>query len=220
MDTNDHEKLLQLNTMVLTDRCKHLLQSPIYPFTETPGNQDSVLLRAKELLRWNRNNRSKMPILLTDNLGGSNPGYPGAPAWLSRLRELNVDANSIMLIPFTEPLLHTLSEAFTVVRFVREKGWEKVIIVAPPFHQLRCFLSMVTAVNHLDPQGLRVYNQVGLAQPWGEQVAHSQGTTTGTRKDLIIGEIRRIEKYQKEGTPVPLVSTDAALEYLEWRDNQ
>lgn len=220
MDATENEKLHQLNTMTLTDSPPVGEAFPVYLFTETPDNQDSVLLRSKELFRWNRNNCSKMPILLTDDLSGSNPGYPGAPVWQKRLRELNVHEDSVVLIPFTKPLLHTLSEAFTVVQFLREKGWEKLIIVAPPFHQLRCFLSMVTAVNQLNPKGLRVYNQVGITQPWGENVVHSQGTTRGKRKDLVIGELRRIEKYQKEGSPMPLVSVDTALEYLEWRDDR
>lgn len=216
MDTTENEKLYQLNTVVLTEAPPVGEKLPVYLFTETPDNQESVLKRGAEFFHAGK----ALNILLIDNLGGSNPGYPGAPPWQKRLRELKVLDEKVILIPFHEPVLHTLSEATVMVQFVRNKGWGAVTIVSPPFHGTRCFLSMVTAVNHLNPKGLCVYNQVGITQPWDEQVVHSQGTTTGTRRDLIIGEIRRIVKYQKEGTPVLLCSADAALEYLEWRDNK
>lgn len=215
----EYEKLHQLNTLVLTDAPVSYV-FPLYPFTETPDNEASVLLRSEELLRFNQNTcMSEMPILLTDNLGGSEPGYPGAKSWVDGLKKLGVSEHEIMLIPFTEPLLQTLSEAFTVARFVQERGWTELVIIAPPFHALRCFLSMVTAIQTLETS-MKVYMQVGITQNWSEHAVHSQKTTQGKRKDLIIGEIRRIQKYQKEGTPVPLISTDGALAYLEWRDKK
>jgi hypothetical protein len=193
---------------------------PIYPFTETPDNQDSVLVRSTELLKFNRKCGSQLPILLIDNRGGSEPGYPGAAPWQRRLCELGVREESIMRIPFTESLLHTLSEAFATVRLVQERKWEKLVIVAPPFHLLRCFLSTVTAIRHLHVNALRVYCKVGITQPWHEHAVHSQKQTQGLRQDLIIGELNRILKYQKEGTPATLISTDEALAYLEWRDSR
>ena len=215
------EKLHQLNTMVLTDSISGgLYQFPIYPFTETPDNQASVLLRCEELFKFTRRNNSTFPILLIDNQTGSEPGYPGAPAWKKSLNKLGVAESDIMLIPLTETPFHTLSEAFTTVRFVQQKQWRKLVIVAPPFHLLRCFLSVVTAIQTLKVD-LKVYCQVGITQPWYEYAVHSQGKTRGKRKNLIVGEIRRIVKYRrKNNQSAPLCSTDAALEYLEWRDTQ
>lgn len=140
-----------------------------------------------------------------------------------------------------------------MARFAREREWGQVIIIFPPFHGTRCFLSTITAVRHLNPE-LRVYAQVGLTQSWNEHAVHSQRTVQGLRKDLIVEELRRIKRYQrrskllrlmtdgfmflktafldgtlfeklrkirqyaKQGSPVPLASTDTALEYLERRD--
>lgn len=223
---------------------------PVYLFTETPDNQESVLQRGTEFLRAGKASH----LLLIDNQGGSEPGYPGAPPWQKRLRELGVPDDKVVLIPFTASVLHTLSEACAMVRFATERGWNRIIIVAPPFHLLRCFLSAITAVQLLNPE-LRVHCQVGITQPWGERAVHSQKVVCGLRKDLIVGELRRIKRYQrrskllrlvtdgmlflkaalrsgtflqklraipqyaKQGSPVPLCSTDDALAYLEWRDS-
>ena len=149
----------------------------------------------------------------------SQPGYPGAASWRESLKKLGVRKKDITLVPFTEPLLHTLSEAFTIATFVKKRGATHLVITAPPFHALRCFLSMVTAVRTLGTN-LKVYTQVGITQSWNEHAFHSQNTTLWKRKDLIVGEIQRILQYQREGRPVPLISTDKALAYLEWRDSQ
>lgn len=251
MNTTENEKLHQLNTMVLTDSPPSKETLPVYLFTETPDNQESVLKRGAELFHAGKASY----LLLIDNQGGSEPGYPGASPWQNRLLELKVPKETVTLIPFKEPLLHTISEAFTMAHLAKEKGWSKIIIIAPPFHLSRCFLSAITAVRFHNT-GLRVYNQVGVAQPWYENAIHSQKAVRGLRKDLIVEELRRIKRYQrrnkllrlitdgflflkmivnsndpmreirkipmyrKYGSPVPLISTNEALEYLKWRDNQ
>lgn len=193
------EKLHKLSTMVLTDTARRApLNTPIYPFTETSYNQESVLRRSKILLQRSKRYGSNASILLIDNQGGSEPGYPGAPAWQRRLCELGVNKNDILLIPFTEPILHTLSEAFAVVQFAQRRGLREIVIVAPAFHLLRCFLSIVTAIRCLYAHGLRVFCQVGVTQPWSERVIHSQGVVEATRQDLIVEELRRIKRYQRK----------------------
>ena len=203
--------------MVLADTLIYTF--PIYPFTETPDNEAAVLLRSEELLRFNKRHGGTFPILLTDNQGGSEPGYPGAKSWIDGLRKLGVAEDDIELIPLKRPDFNTLTEAFNVVEFVMQKGLKDLVIIAPPFHALRCFLSVVTAIRHHNAN-LRVFMAVGITQPWNEHAVHSQGTTQGKRKDLIIGELRRILKYQsKENRPAPLASADDALAYIVWRDS-
>lgn len=250
VDATENEKLHQLNTMVLTDSPPSKTTLPVYLFTETPDNQESVLQRGAYLLHAGKASH----LLLIDNQGGSEPGYPGATPWQKRLQELKVPDKKVVLIHYTEPVLHTLSESMTMVRFAKERRWEEIIIVFPPFHGARCFLSAVTAVHHIYPE-LRVYCQVGITQPWHEPALHSQKAVHGLRKDLIVHELRRtmryqrkskflrlitdglmflkaacldgtlfaklrkIKQYAKQGSPIPLVSTDTALEYLEWRDS-
>ena len=245
----EDEKLHQLCIMSLADGPPVDAMLPAYLFTETPDNQESVLQRSAELFHEGKASH----LLLIDNQGGSEPGYPGAPPWQKRLRELKVPKEKVFLIPFTAPVLHTLSEACAMARFVKEYGWNRVIVIAPPFHLPRCFLSTVTAGRHFNP-GLRVYNQVGFTASWYGHAVHSQKAVQGLRKDLIVEEVPRIKRYQrqsklmrlitdglmfltaalrdgtlfaklrkigqyaKQGSPVPLVSKDDALAYLEWRD--
>ncbi|MEK7170213.1 MAG: hypothetical protein AAB767_02910 [Patescibacteria group bacterium] len=222
---------------------------PVYLFTETPDNQESVLKRASILHHRGRASH----VLLIDNLGGSRPGYPGCPPWEKRLGELRIPSQKIVTIPFTAPVLHTLSEACAMVEFAKKNGWNAVTIVFPPFHGSRCFLSAITAVRHLNP-GMLVYCEVGTTEPWHGHAVHSQNVVQGLRKDLVVGELRRIKRYQrknvflrlltdgvlflkaslrdgtlfqklrnirhyaKQGSPMPLCSTEDALAYLEWRD--
>ncbi len=250
MTTTKAERLHQFTIMSLTDdRPPSGTPLPVYLFTETPDNAESVLQRGAELFHAGKASH----LLLIDNLGGSEPGYPGAPPWQRRLKEFGIPEKNVTLITFTEPVLHTLSEACAMVRFATERNWNTVTIVAPPFHLPRCFLSAITAVRHLNSR-LRVYAQVGITEPWNEHAVHSQKAVEGLRKDLIVGELRRILRYQrrskllrlitdglmfllaslkdgtlfgklrkigqyaKQGSPIPLVSTDEALAYLEWRD--
>lgn len=186
--------------MVITDPLPDFLyHTPAYLFTETSDNQESVLQRGAELFHAGRASH----LLLIDNLGGSEPGYPGSPPWQARLRELGVPDKRMILIPFTEPVLHTLSEAMAMVRFAKERGWKEIIISFPSFHGARCFLSAVTGVCRIYPEyhiypELRVYCQVGMTQPWNEPALHSQKAVHGLRKDLIIHELRRIRRYQRK----------------------
>lgn len=203
MKTTKSEKLHQLNTVVITEPLPAVLlfANAAYLFTETPDNQESVLRKGAELFHTWRVSH----LLLIDNLGGSKPGYPGAPPWQKRLRELNVPDNKVILIPFHEPVLHTLSEAFAMVQFAKERGWKKLIISFPSFHGTRCFLSAVTAIHHIYPE-LRVYCQVGITQPWNEPALHSQKAVHGLRKDLIVHELRRTMRYQRKSKFLRLIT--------------
>lgn len=201
LDCTEFEKLHQLNTMVLTDRLPLNAVLPVYLFTETPDNQESVLKKGAELFHAGKASH----LLLIDNQGGSEPGYPGAPPWQKRLQELKVPEERVVLIPFTAPVLHTLSEAFEVVRFAKSRFWNKIIIIFPPFHGTRCFLSVATGVFHIYPE-LRVCCQVGFTQPWHEHAMHSQKAVQGLRKDLIVEELRRIKRYQQRSKLMRLVT--------------
>ncbi|HEY4498878.1 MAG TPA: hypothetical protein VJH94_02320 [Candidatus Paceibacterota bacterium] len=63
---------------------------------------------------------------------------------------------------------------------------------------------------------VRVYNRAGTPQPWGNTVAHSQGTLVRTRLELVAEEVRCIERYTAKGDLLPI---DDILEYIKWRDN-
>ena len=247
MAKTDYEEFQQFLVMTLADGSPEDVALPGYLYTETLDNQESVLQQGAKLFHTGKISH----LLLIDNLGGSRPGYPGAQPWQKRLRELNIPDERVILIPFHEPVLHTLSESLAMAQFVQSRGWKKLMVIAPPFHLPRCFLSAVTAILYMH-LSLRAYAVVGITQGWHKQAVHSQNVVQGLRKDLIVGELQRIKKYQRKtllvrlaseapaflkeflkhpirtlrniptyitkGSPIPLVSIDSALTYLEWRD--
>lgn len=210
------KKLFQLTTMVLTDSAQNLRHTPTYLFTETSDNASSVLDVGSGLLLGD----FASCILLLNDRNGQNKGYPGASKWKKTLKGMGVEAQDIVFVRCDEPL-NTLSESAALVQYANARNLHRVIIVAPAFHLVRAFMSVVTAVHCLSAQGLRVHCQVGTSLPWDEEAKHSQGALKCLRSELIITEFNRILRYQswplgKGG----LVSTDHVFNYLKWRDDE
>ncbi len=208
MNATPEMRLLQLNTIVM-NRLFPLdwTSMPVYLFSETSDNVQSVLEVGKQCLYYGGG-----PVCIIDDADKTNDGYPGASVWKESLEKCRI----ITLTPGAS--LNTLTESLAVAAVAKEEKWDSLVIIAPPFHQLRAFISMVTAVSTVGYPTVRIYNKVGVTLPWYAQARHSQGTLTAKRSDLILTEAERILKYQQEGTPVPLLSTERVLEYLEWRD--
>jgi hypothetical protein len=85
-------------------------------------------------------------------------------------------------------------------------------------------MSVITAIANSRYEGapnIKVYCAVGATLPWGEEVAHSQGTLRETRAGLIGTELDRILKYQDPASskPFPLVQFRTCLGYLDRRGN-
>ncbi len=76
-------------------------------------------------------------------------------------------------------------------------------------------MTAVTVANREYPQ-LRIYSCQGVVLLWHKEVSHLQGTTQGTRKELIKVELDRIEEYQKKGG---LTSFEEILSYLNRRES-
>lgn len=180
-----------------------------YLFAQTTDNQSSVLERGAALLK-----EGETELLL---IGGSEPrsGYPGFDAWRAELLRLGVPDEKIAGVDTgTFDSLNTLTEALAAVRYCKAAALPTLTVVAAPFHQLRTFMTAVTALSREYPE-LRVFSTPGKAQPWYEPVAHSQGALTGCREGFIQTELERIERYQSKGD---LVSIGTVLDYLRRRD--
>jgi hypothetical protein len=181
----------------------------IFLFGQTEHNEASVLMKVKQLLDTHQTER----ILFIDTPPAS--GYPGYEAWSRSLTEQGVDPQYIAGVPMPQvPVLHTLAEAEAVVRYARQQKFRSLYVTAAPFHQPRAFMTAVTAALRIYPE-LNIYSQTGTPLPWLEEAVHSQGKTKGARKELISGELHRIEKYQKQGD---LASAEQVLAYLDRRD--
>ena len=193
------EHLQYFLTRVLTDR--DTCSSVVYLFGETIDNEWSVLSAVRPY--------SGEKVAIPDISDGMY-GFAGADRWTRLISQRGVVP---MRIPAQTPS-NTFTEAQQLVRMAKDEKWTDVTVVAPAFHMPRCFLSTISAALHEYPD-LRVWARLGAHLPWDEEVVHSQGVTTGTRRDLFRGELERIEKYTKPGN---LVSLADAIAYLEKRD--
>lgn len=221
MNLKPEMSLLQLSTIVLSevslpDNWKCL---PTYLLSETLDNEQSVLKVGEDILCSGGG-----PVYIIDDADLTNNAYPGALKWKKALERSQkchgiVNHDNIKTITLaSNTLLNTLTESLAVATIAQKEKWSSLTIVAPPFHQLRVFISMVTAAHFVGYQ-IRIYNKVGVTLPWYVQARHSQGTLIAKRSDLILSEIARILKYQKDSIPIPLLSTEKVLKYLEWRDS-
>ena len=161
---------------------------------------------------WSSESRVRR-ILISDCTPKS--GYLGAAAYRAAMVEAGIPAGVIEEVPM-EPteILHTAIEADRTVQFAQAQGYERLLVVAAPFHQERAFISVVTAVLR-DYPSLKVYSHPGEPQPWDQVVTHSQGTLRGTRAELIAEELKRIDTYTAQGDLLP---RSAVLSYLRTRD--
>jgi len=202
-------ELLLCLVRVMADDVPDQKPDAAYLVGETIDNASSVLLRGAQL--WKQGLVPKIAI----QKGGEGFGYCGYEYSRRQLLLGGVPANHI--IPM--PILSEFEEG-KIVHMAMDLKWRRVYIVAPPFHQLRSFITAVTAADHAYPE-LKIYNYVGVPLSWKKPAIHSQGTFSGNRIELFLGEIQRIQTYQEASVKAPLtplVSIERALAYLDQRD--
>lgn len=109
--------------------------------------------------------------------------------------------------------INTLIESQALIRFARKQRYCSIVVVAPPFQQLRAFMTAVTVALSEYPQ-LQIYSYPTCAMPWQEEIVHSQGTLKEMPSALIHSELKRIDTYQKKGD---LSLFEPVLTYLNQR---
>ena len=201
-----------LKTMVLCDTefLDHGQRSMAHLFGQTTDNQESVFRTAAELRM--RGVIGKVGV----SRGDTGHGYPGFDAWRRALCLYGFYDEEIVPIDVVGGL-NTLTEAQALTRFLLAERRDHICIIAAPFHQTRAFVTMVSVAAREYP-GIKIYNKPGQAEDWlHTTVQHSQGTTIGTRAELIVAERKRIARYQKEGGLL-LLPFDEVFQYLVQRD--
>lgn len=166
-----------------------------YLFGQTKENQASVLDVAPNF---------SGPIGIVGDEGTEASGYPGFSAWKRELIARGIGEERILGIPGTfsadrEGVFrgNTLTEAAALVRLLRERRMESVVIVATYWHLLRCVMTTVGMALREYPE-LKIYPAHGASLPWDEVVPHSQGRTMGSRADLMAEEIFRLLDYHEQ----------------------
>ena len=201
--------------VVLTTRVMHDYRDPrrgplelAYNVSGTPDNEESGFIRLGEMARQSQARSFGLAG------GPASHGYAGFDHSVARLKRLGFP-DEIPVTSIGGPVENTRTEARALVDHVRGMRGD-VAIIAPPFHLLRAFVSVVTAIRERDVP-LRAYAFSGVALPWGARVTHSQGTLTDTRQGLLAHELERLKRYQapEYGSLLP---ASEVLHYLAWRD--
>ena len=139
--------------------------------------------------------------------------FGGSQMWRELFARFGVPEKHILA---TDTAVHTGMEADEFVRIAKEQGWNSIAIVALPFHQLRCFLTMVTAMkkaqHYVGVYNLSVHGLVWHAS--APRVVLGGSFEEGTNMNRILGEYDRIARYTKEGKCATLAE---ALAYLAKR---
>jgi len=179
-------------------------------YCQTISNQQSIFKAALSLL----NNSLTYKILILNTKAKS--GYPGFAEWKQQLQQLGLYEEQIEgVIKKETSMLNTLIESEAIIRFAKQHSYRTLFVVAPPFQQLRAFMTAVTVALREYPE-LLIYSYPGVAMSWQEEVLHSQGTLKAKRRDLIQEELERIEKYYSKGD---LASPKQVLSYLDKRES-
>ena len=180
-----------------------------YLYCTTIDNQASIFQTARMLI--SHTIASRIYILNVKAMSG----YPGVIQCLQRLREFGLPSEQIECVPCGDAAsINSLIESQALVRFAKDRGIGSLVLVSPPFQQLRAFMTAATVALKLYPE-LAIYSHPGAAMPWMETVAHSQGTLQAQRRQLIQEELVRVHTYQNKGD---LARFEDVLDYLNRRD--
>jgi hypothetical protein len=196
--------LAELLFRTFNDPAPDLPAEAAYLFGQTPCNQDSSFSTALQSDAQN--------ILILDTEPRS--GYLGFSTWQYELLESGIDSGRIQPVPMNQNIpLNSRTESQALMQYVTQREIQSVEVIAPPFHQLRAFMTAITIALEENLK-VAIYSRPGAAVSWHETVVHSQGELTAPRRELIHTELKRIETYQNKGD---LASFDRILDYLNRR---
>jgi hypothetical protein len=167
----------ELITRILCDQRPAGPVDGAYLFCTTVDNQTSQFVAARRLIR----DRIARCILILESKPMS--GYPGSIQFRKGLVKSGLTKEQIRGVPAgTLSSINTLTESEALIQFAKEKGVGDLVVVSPPFHQLRAFMTAVSVALRIHPK-LEIYSFPGAAMPWMEVAVHSQGTVPCRRHD-------------------------------------
>jgi hypothetical protein len=193
---------------ILCDVLPGIPTDAAYLFAQTPDNEPSVTGAATSLMMEAKTRR----IMILDS--PSSNGYAGAEKWEELLNACGIGRELIDRVPFNARHHNTLTEAEAMLRFAKERNYRSLTVTAPPFHQVRAFMTSVRLGCQFQLQ-LKLYSSPGVALDWMQRVVHSQGRLVTERRGLILEELKRIETYVRKGD---LISFEEVIAYLNQRD--
>jgi hypothetical protein len=198
------KQLAALTTRVLGDYLPEEIDA-IYLYSQTPDNCDCQVEKLKRLLT----RYPSAKVLVCGEDGSRRCGWEGHARFKESLLGNGISSQRIITVPFpsAETMIHTLNESKSLVSYLRTSEHQKILLVSPSFHQVRCFVSFTSCLREQRCSGqirarhlnIEVYNSPAHVKSWQEQACHSQGLLRGPRAKFVHSEIDRLWKYYCKG---------------------
>jgi hypothetical protein len=194
---NFDEHMLALSVRILGDKLPTKNVDAIYAFSQTRDNEVEMVRKLKVLSGL----YPEALILLTGEDGSRQCGWAGCALFIQLLKDAGIPTRRIETVPFPEcdRTINTLSESRALLNFCTVRKLSRIVIVSPPFHQLRSTATLVSCLIADYRTNLRVYSSAALPMNWIEEATHSQGKLRGTRSSLVYEEIKRLRIYYRKG---------------------
>lgn len=130
-----------------------------------------------------------------------------APGLAEELYARDIPKEKIILESASQ---NTFEQGTEVMKIIAERGWQKIILVASHYHQLRAYLTFLQAMKNANLK-IQIYNSPARDLAWFAKVIDKN------RKELFEGEIQKIEEYSARGH---VASIQDAFKYQEWKEAQ
>ena len=106
---------------------------------------------------------------------------------------------------------NTYQQGQETMKIVKKNKWQKVILVASHFHQLRAFLTFLKAMQKAGLK-IQIFNMPCRNASWFERISFGK-----SRFELLKEELGKIREYAKKGH---IASIKTALNYQKWKEQQ
>lgn len=124
------------------------------------------------------------------------------------LLKKNIQQEDIILEEISQ---NTFEQAREVIKIIKEKEWQKIILVASHFHQPRAYLTFLKAMKD-EGLELLIFNAPAREISWFEKTALGKN-----RLELLEEEFKKIDDYTEKGH---LLSLEAAIEYQKFKEEK
>lgn len=163
--------------------------------------------RRDEVLRVYETGLADYIIVSGGLLNENRPVAVPAPTLAEELYKKGIPREKVVIESVSQ---NTFEQGTEVMKIITKRGWQKIILVASHYHQLRAYLTFLQAMKNA---GLKIviYNSPARDLPWFQKVIdHS-------RKELFESELAKISEYGAKGHIYPVTE---ALSYQEWKESQ
>lgn len=161
--------------------------------------------RVKQCIRLMQSDYA--PILLLSG-GEKNPHDGSIPSW--EIKQKFMDSGILEeKILIEDQSQHTKGQAINVLRFIKDRGWKKIILVSSPYHQIRAFLTFLAQLRKKGlSDSVHLINAPAHLE-WFREIPAKKKSAI----DLLVEEeIPRLKKYQVFGD---VASFDEGIAYLQ-----